>query len=530
MEVQAVFNRHYSHIDIHIQIAMLRYTSSPSCTNVYFSPHTSIALNVSGLFCDQLTIKKYHDNSPASQWNTSLYLLYQMPNLSTAYEFEISENIILSANGFYKWSFYLHKGSSYTIKACKQNGTELSNDTEVCIIGGDQSLSKWIRTRSCEHSHWSIRMCNSARSVNTFSDVVKETNFYYFVYSTHTQNYESIVSLQVDMAFITLEYSLEESNIYSNCTIDNFMLDGHQSCTIDIPSDFVGAAALATSGPDYTDQPEVWKDTLPVSWECNPAFDSFEIHLFLPSVVPIVLFISFVLSSLCIAKYCHNNNNTMIWPKRIWLVTIMVSVIVMIPICLAVSILWGQRVATHFSWSCNSLAAKTPLYFSVPLQAFMNLIILYTLLCFLLKNICSKDSKDNKHRNNKKKLNKKQMAIIIILGMFPVVLCAAAFTTAEAIAPILGSYQQQVNVFTPGDSQIITTVKNYFLSNMFMKYVGSPHLSATLYICNATLSPDPQVTLVGRLTRVREWSQDPGRAPTCNDCSLPALSYSSCRY
>ncbi|MCG8622639.1 MAG: hypothetical protein MJE68_11675, partial [Proteobacteria bacterium] len=113
-----------------LQIAMLRYTSSPSCTNVYFSPHTSVAFNVSGLFCDQLTIKKYHDNSPASQWNTSLYLLHQMPNLSTAYEFEISENITLSANGFYKWSFNLHKGSSYTIKACKQNGTELSNDTE----------------------------------------------------------------------------------------------------------------------------------------------------------------------------------------------------------------------------------------------------------------------------------------------------------------------------------------------------------------------------------------------------------------
>ena len=45
-----------------------------------------------------------------------------------------------------------------------------------------------------------------------------------------------------------------------------------------------------------------------------------------------------------------------------------------------------------------------------------------------------------------------------------------------------------------------------------------------LGICNATLSPDPQVTLVGRLTRVREWSQDPGRAPTCNDCSLPACA------
>ena len=173
-----------------IQIIMLRSTKSPSCTNIYFSPHASAAFNVSGLYCDQLTIKKYYDNSPALQWNTSLYLLHKMPNLSTVYEFEVSENITLSANEFYKWSFYLHEGSSYKIKACKENETELSNYADVCIIGGDQSLNKWIRTRYCEHPHTSIRMCNSANSANTFSDVIKETNFYYFVFSTHTQNHE----------------------------------------------------------------------------------------------------------------------------------------------------------------------------------------------------------------------------------------------------------------------------------------------------------------------------------------------------
>ena len=107
---------------------------------------------------------------------------------------------------------------------------------------------------------------------------------------------------------------------------------------------FVGAAALATSAPDHTDQPEIWKDTLSVSWECNPAFGFLEIHLFLPSVVPTFLFISFMLSSLCIAKYCHN---AMIWLKRIWLVTTMADIVV-IPIYLAVSILWAQKVARLF--------------------------------------------------------------------------------------------------------------------------------------------------------------------------------------
>ena len=65
---------------------------------------------------------------------------------------------------------------------------------------------------------------DSANSANTFSDVIKETNFYYFVYSTHTLNYETKVSLQVHGYGIykfKLVYSLEESNIYSKfaCTI-----------------------------------------------------------------------------------------------------------------------------------------------------------------------------------------------------------------------------------------------------------------------------------------------------------------------
>jgi hypothetical protein len=44
---------------------------------------------------------------------------------------------------------------------------------------------------------------------------------------------------------------------------------------------------LATSAPDQTDQHAERMEghiNLPVSWECNPAFGSFEIHMLLPSV------------------------------------------------------------------------------------------------------------------------------------------------------------------------------------------------------------------------------------------------------
>ena len=128
------------------------------------------------------------------------------------------------------------------------------------------------------------------------------------------------------MAFITLEYSLEESNIYSNCTIDDIILDGHQSCTIDIPSDFVGKARSfghLSSWPNWSAG-----DTLSVSWECNPAFHSFEIHLFVPLIFPTILFISFVLSWLCIARYTVTAILMQwLWLNWIWLVTIMVSII-----------------------------------------------------------------------------------------------------------------------------------------------------------------------------------------------------------
>ena len=246
---------------------------------------------MSGIYCDKLTVKKYWDNSPASHWNTSLYLLYQMPNLSTAYNFIVSENITLSANEFYKWSFYLNDGSSYTIKACKVNGAD-TDDVQVCVIGGDKNLNDWIRTRSCENSH-SIKLCNSSGLVQinaTYSKVIKESNSYYFVYST--QN-EIEASLQVDVSFISLEYSVER-NIFLECTILS-IADEDQSCVINIPTNFSGAAAVATSAP--LDDPTVWMDTLPVSWECEAPMNSFQIYMFFASsylcviVFPLVAFI-----------------------------------------------------------------------------------------------------------------------------------------------------------------------------------------------------------------------------------------------
>ena len=331
----------YISILILVQGYMAKIIPSPSCTNISFFPHTSVTFNVSGLYCDQLTIKKYVDNSPAPQWDTSLYLLLQMPNLSTVCNFTISDNVTLSANQFYNLSFYLHEGSSYTIKACKMNGTK-SNDMQVCIIKGDKNLNNWIKTGSCDYSHF-IKLCNSSSQVSvTFSETIKETNTYYFVYST--QN-DTDVRVHVDMAFISLEYSVEQSNVYRECTLSA----EDQSCTIDIPRHFAGAAVLATSAA--TDKPDVWKNTLPVSWECDPSMSSFEIYMYLPLAVPCVLMSLFFLSWLCTLRYCQSGHSKTI--VRIWSVILVISTILAIPICQAFNVMWAQNVAAAFSWDCD---------------------------------------------------------------------------------------------------------------------------------------------------------------------------------
>lgn len=276
---------------------------SPGCTNVNFSPYTSQAFNVSGIHCEKFTIKKYWDNSPTSQWNTSLYLLHQMPKLMTIYNFNVSKNISLSSNEFYKWSFYLQNGSSYTVKSCELIG---GSKIQMCIVGGDKNLSDWIRTRSCTTflSCNPLTLCNSSESTDTTcSGVVMKSETYHFVYSTQSKRKAMV---QVDMTFAALEYSINRSENLNDltCTISN------QSCSVHIPRNFNGVAVVMTAAP-FDTQPTVWTETLPVSWECTTSLTSYEIHLFIPACVSIsmliVCILSFYVIILCRARCCNVN-------------------------------------------------------------------------------------------------------------------------------------------------------------------------------------------------------------------------------
>ena len=462
-----------------LQTVAYKAVPSPKCTDVYFSPRTSVAFDVSGFYCDQLTIKKYWDNSPPSHWNTSLYLLNQMPKLSTVYNFTVSENITLSANDFYKLSFYLYAGSSYTIKACKVNGAN-SSDVQVCVIGGD---NHGIKTYSCEHPHSIINLCSGQESglyynATSYSEIIKESKIYHFVYSS--QN-EIKASLQVDMSFSSLEHSIEKTNIFCECTINNQI----ESCTIDIPTHFHGVAAVATSAP--LDDPTVWTDTLPVSWECDASINSLEIYMFLPAAVFASLYFLLLLSLLCTARYRGAHK---IWRAKKWIFVIMVITIVVIATCLGLNILGTQNINATFSWSCDPVNSQLQLIFYVPFYIAMGFSIF--LMCSIMFVMRRQTGDQNTHASTRQavhqkrdpKLRTKRILIIsaIVTTLIIVPCFAATFTFLEAILPILSVYNVPVKVFTPGDTQILSSFKHFFVSSLSVDYIGSPHLSATLYV------------------------------------------------
>ena len=132
---------------------------------------------------------------------------------------------------------------------------------------------------------------------------------------------------------------------------------------------------MATSAP--LDQPTVWKDTLPVSWECEASIDSFQIYMFLPAAISTCLFFLWVISTMCITRYCDSRKIQQA-KSRIWIAVIMVVTImlVVIAICFILNVLWIQKVVAAFSWSCHSVRVQLFFILCVPLHFSMAFFII----------------------------------------------------------------------------------------------------------------------------------------------------------
>ena len=324
--------------------------------------------------------------------------------------------------------------------------------------------------------------CVMTVTVNVTHAEVEESKMYYFVYI----NQNGIeANFQVHMAFNTVEYFVEQTDIFQECTVSN---DEDQPCFINIPIHFRGAAVLATSGP--TDLPEVWKDTLPVSWQCESTINAHEIYMFVPTAIPVCLFFLWWASLLCAARYCYSSNDR-IRQAKILIAVIMVVTIVVIAICFGINVLGVRKISTAISWSCDSSDIQWQVIFYVIFHIGMGLLIFVRSMQFFKQKIGPGDQPENtsdstrqeEHQNDNSKLRTKMIIIVIVVTsmIFMSMIIAAFLTFLVAILPILTIYSPSVNVLTSGDTKIFS-FENHFVSSVFVEYIGSPHLSATLYV------------------------------------------------
>ena len=158
------------------------------------SPYTSLVSPVSGLYCHSYSMKKYSGSSTVS-WDTSLYILKNLPTLSTRYNFSIHPEgqhimITLMPGEFYQWSFILYGGSRYEINSCVLGE---GNDAELLVIIGETLFNKWEVKRRCSGCiKYDLPPCNlNAAQQNLVHNISKDDE-YYFIYL----NPEPIIPLE----------------------------------------------------------------------------------------------------------------------------------------------------------------------------------------------------------------------------------------------------------------------------------------------------------------------------------------------
>lgn len=110
------------------------------------TPHTSLTIPVSGLYCDSFTINRLNwDNSEAStSWNATVYILPEKPPYYEEFDFSITnDNITLhAASRWYMRYVPLRSGSEFTINSCVREGAQ--NLIKVCVLRGENSYKKWL--------------------------------------------------------------------------------------------------------------------------------------------------------------------------------------------------------------------------------------------------------------------------------------------------------------------------------------------------------------------------------------------------
>ena len=259
-----------------------------------FSPHNSLVFPVNGLYCDQFSISKYHI-SPASLWNTSLYILNEAPDPSQTdrYNFTVSKGGVgdflhLKPGEYYQWSFHLLNGSQYSVSAC----VWLSSNVTLHVLKGESDFNDWTKSEWSAAGHV-LPPCNTTgRPVLITAEKVQNNYKYYFVYKSISAD---ITSVWIQMNFSSLDYAIgtNTSNIFASCSC----LYSNYNCSHSLPMNFKGVAVVKT----FTPEDASWEEQLYVTWVCEASYTAYLLLVCLP----FFFYGSCLLLLTCIHQLCN---------------------------------------------------------------------------------------------------------------------------------------------------------------------------------------------------------------------------------
>ena len=485
-------------------------------------PYTSLVFPVSGLYCHSYSMKKYSGSSTVS-WDTSLYILKNLPTLSTRYNFSIHPEdqhmITLMPGEFYQWSFILYGGSRYEINSCVSGK---GNVAELLVIKGETLFNQWEAKRQYSgHMKHDLPPCNSttATEQSLMCDISKEDE-YYFVYLNPTRH---VSHVQVDMSFTKLEYSLDQADIYCQCSYNKKEYPEYYTCSsCNLPLTFKGYVLLQTI-PDSDHHGNIhWEDKIYITWSCDASYKAYLLLFCLPFmvIISIVLICSDILPLINSCKHQKSDSNAEADNEQshsfqcsrgvvfVLLRLLIVLLILLGSVCAMVLIL--TTILTAISSISLNIPGLSNSKLKLGLLATSAGLFVATVICTKLKQ-CTQKKLDSlitvmrrrqSHQTSniissalqsdlRTRLQNLALKLLCVCCVGPLVIItilsmSAMLTFLEAFFPVLSIYGSDSDswIFIPGDIQTFS-FNNFFCSEYSISSYGSSHLSATLHVVNS---------------------------------------------
>ena len=217
-----------------------------------YSANETRLVEVSAFFKEQVGISVVqHFNA-----NATLYIMKQLPPLTTKYSFSVSTIVTYDEYSSYSrvcWHYYLHRKSNVTLQGCVNPNCD---PYHIYIVKGQQKYATWLKTPHNEKSAFvNTQICSYGLSSFLNYTVKEDDHYYFFYYSTGQCHGDDIFSYKNQAGNLSLyiekfEYSI--SNLQFDGACNTYELD---SCTLNLPLQIgsvrVLIAARGQSGDEY---------------------------------------------------------------------------------------------------------------------------------------------------------------------------------------------------------------------------------------------------------------------------------------